>query len=201
MRQTYIIDNPAYHTFYEVLGAPADCPFAQLKKAYFRRAKECHPDLHPGDPAREAEFKLLVNAFDVLSDPDQRRRYDEHLLAAAGGGAAGGARPVSFGFAVVDGAIMDSLADDILEELIVGNTVPLNATLQTLLRDLASTERFVRFREGKMELAQGHLHQALRLFVASCDESPGNVLYHYYAGLTAANFGPACAAIEAVVSE
>ena len=49
-----------------------------------------------------------------------------------------------------------------------------------------------------MELALGHLHQALRLFLQSCDESPGNVLYHYYAGLTAARLHPAGARPNAI---
>ena len=60
----------ANQNHYKVLGVETDCDFASIKKAYYRRVKECHPDLFGGSKSKEEEFKFLVLAFDVLSDPD-----------------------------------------------------------------------------------------------------------------------------------
>ena len=71
--------------FYKILGVSKDVSDAELKKAYRKLAKENHPDLHPGDAAAEARFKDISEAFDVLSDAEQRREYD--AIRAMGGGA------------------------------------------------------------------------------------------------------------------
>lgn len=71
--------------FYKILGVAKDVSDADLKKAYRKLAKDNHPDLHPGDAAAEAKFKDISEAYDVLSDPEQRREYD--AIRAMGGGA------------------------------------------------------------------------------------------------------------------
>ena len=71
--------------FYKILGVSKGVADADLKKAYRKLAKENHPDLHPGDSAAEARFKDISEAYDVLSDPEQRREYD--AVRAMGGGA------------------------------------------------------------------------------------------------------------------
>jgi len=71
--------------FYKILGVAKGVADADLKKAYRKLAKENHPDLHPGDAAAEARFKDISEAYDVLSDPEQRREYD--AVRAMGGGA------------------------------------------------------------------------------------------------------------------
>lgn len=71
--------------FYKILGVAKDVSEAELKKVYRKLAKENHPDLHPGDEKAEARFKDISEAYDVLSDPEQRREYD--AIRAMGGGA------------------------------------------------------------------------------------------------------------------
>ena len=71
--------------FYKILGVSKDVSDADLKKTYRKLAKENHPDLHPGDAKAEARFKDISEAYDVLSDSEQRREYD--AVRAMGGGA------------------------------------------------------------------------------------------------------------------
>jgi molecular chaperone DnaJ len=71
--------------FYKILGVAKDVTQAELKKAYRKLAKENHPDLHPGDAKAEARFKDISEAYDVLSDAEQRKEYD--AIRAMGGGA------------------------------------------------------------------------------------------------------------------
>ena len=59
--------------YYEVLGVQKNASQEEIKKAYRKLAKECHPDLHPNDKEAEARFRELNEANEVLSDPGQAR--------------------------------------------------------------------------------------------------------------------------------
>lgn len=64
--------------YYEVLGIKRDASQDQIKQAYRKLARKLHPDLNPGDKSAEEQFKGLQEAYDVLSDPENRKLYDQY---------------------------------------------------------------------------------------------------------------------------
>ena len=62
--------------YYEILGVPRDASPADLKSAYRKLAHKLHPDKNPGNPKAEDQFKELNEAYAVLSEPEQRAKYD-----------------------------------------------------------------------------------------------------------------------------
>src|SRR5437667_1146063 len=71
-------------TPYEVLGVKPNATADEIRKAYRKLAKEFHPDLNPGKPAAEARFKAVAAAYDLLSDPEKRARYDRGEIDESG---------------------------------------------------------------------------------------------------------------------
>src|ERR1700752_1025968 len=64
--------------YYEVLGIKRGAYEDQIKQAYRKLARKFHPDLNPGDKSAEEQFKGLQEAYDVLSDPENRKLYDQY---------------------------------------------------------------------------------------------------------------------------
>ena len=92
----------AFIDYYKILGVDKTIPQKDVKKAYLKRAKQFHPDLHPDDPKAQAKFQALQEAYDVIGDPEKRRKYDQYgeqwkqadaFNAGGFGGGAGGANP------------------------------------------------------------------------------------------------------------
>ena len=101
----------AARDFYEVLGVPRSASQDEIQRAYRKLARTNHPDVNK-DPAAEERFKEIAEAYDVLSDPGTRRRYDTfgadfrrvpegvdaESWARAGGGAGAGAGRTGLAF-------------------------------------------------------------------------------------------------------
>ena len=83
--------------YYEVLGVSRDASEAELKKAYRRVAMKHHPDRNPDNKESEELFKEANEAFEVLSDPDKKARYDQFGHAGVNGQGGGGHGAGDFG--------------------------------------------------------------------------------------------------------
>ena len=64
--------------YYAILGVGRSAPEKEIKQAYRRLARKYHPDVNPGDKAAEAKFKEVNEAYEVLSDPEKRKKYDQY---------------------------------------------------------------------------------------------------------------------------
>ena len=67
--------------YYEVLGVQKGASSDEIKKAYRKTAKKYHPDLNPNDKVAEEKFKECNEAYEILSDPDKKARYDQFGFA------------------------------------------------------------------------------------------------------------------------
>jgi curved DNA-binding protein len=121
---------------YQVLGVSRDADQSEIQRAYRRLARTLHPDVNK-DPGAEDGFKELAEAYDVLSDPDQRKRYDAfgpdfrrvgadvdtdayRRARASAGAAPGGRRPSGWGGAAPTGDFQYTGGDVDLEDLLGG---------------------------------------------------------------------------------
>ena len=95
----------AKRDYYEVLGVDKSASADEIKKAYRKKAIQYHPDRNPGDKEAEEKFKEAAEAYEVLSNPDKRARYDQYGFAGVDGAAGGG----GFGGFGAGGMSMDDI--------------------------------------------------------------------------------------------
>ncbi|MDR0325763.1 MAG: molecular chaperone DnaJ [Oscillospiraceae bacterium] len=98
--------------YYNVLGVSKGASDEEIKKAYRKVARECHPDLNPGDKEKEKQFKEANEAYEVLSDSQKKQLYDQYGHAGVDpnyGAGRGGGGFGDFGFGDIDlGSIFES---------------------------------------------------------------------------------------------
>ncbi|HWZ22471.1 MAG TPA: molecular chaperone DnaJ [Cytophagaceae bacterium] len=80
----------AKRDYYEILGVTKTTPADEIKKAYRKMAIKYHPDKNPDNPAAEEKFKEAAEAYEILSSPEKKQRYDQYGHAGVGGASGGG---------------------------------------------------------------------------------------------------------------
>ncbi len=88
--------------YYEVLGVAKTASEDEIKKAYRKQAKKYHPDLHPGDKECEDKMKEVNEAYEILSDPEKKGRYDQYGFAGVDPSYGAGAGGFGGGFGDID---------------------------------------------------------------------------------------------------
>ena len=106
--------------YYDVLGVTRGARDSEIKAAFRRLAKECHPDRCNGDPNAEKRFKEVNEAYEALKDPQRRAAYDRFGHAAFDPGLGGGG---GHGFGADFSASMSAMFDDLFGEF-MGNRRP-----------------------------------------------------------------------------
>lgn len=134
-------------SFYDLLGVEPNATKDQIRKGYYRRAKACHPDKHPDDKAKEAEFKAVSEAYQVLSDDKSRAAYDQFGRESMEGGQYADAKDI---FATVFGSAEF--------EPFFGTLTMCTTVDEDLQKELDEVENTIHLRA--QELAE--LHAALR---------------------------------------
>jgi len=76
--------------YYEILGVTKSATADEIKKAYRQQALKFHPDKNPGDKSAEGKFKEAAEAYEILSNPEKKRRYDQYGHAGVGGASGNG---------------------------------------------------------------------------------------------------------------
>ncbi len=155
----------AKRDYYEVLGVPRTASEKELKSAFRRLAKECHPDRNSGDKDSEQRFKEIAEAYEALKDPQKRAAYDQFGHAAFDGARGG----PGAGFGPDFAASMSDIFDDLFGEFMGGRRGP---------RQRSGRERGADLRYNlEITLSEAYLGKAAQIRVpssVSCDKCSGS---------------------------
>ena len=110
----------AKRDYYDILGVNKDASEKDLKSAYRKLAKECHPDRNPDDKSAEKRFKEINEAYEALKDPQKRAAYDRFGHAAFDGSMGGAAAGGAGGFGPDFASSINDMFDDIFAEFMGG---------------------------------------------------------------------------------
>lgn len=106
-----------FKDYYAILGVNKTAEDAEIKKVYRKLARQYHPDMNPGDRQAEATFKEINEAYEVLSDPEKRKKYDQfgqYWQQAGSGGFPGGAGVGNFDFDFGQYSSFDEFINELL---------------------------------------------------------------------------------------
>jgi molecular chaperone DnaJ len=108
---------------YELIGVPRDAGLDEIKRAYRRLARRYHPDINPGDRAAAVRFRVVAEAYEILTDPERRRQYDASGLTGTvfEGDASFGFEGFDFSVASVEGPGASTFGDlfaDVIHETV-----------------------------------------------------------------------------------
>ena len=124
-----------FKDYYSTLGVAKSATDKELKQAYRKLARKYHPDVNPGDAAKEAKFKELTEAYEVLGDPEKRRKYDElganwraYENMPPGAGSPFGGRPGG-GF----GGGVHTMTEEDMRQMFGGDNSPFSDFFQTFV--------------------------------------------------------------------
>lgn len=130
-----------FRDYYKTLGVAKTASAKEIKQAFRRLARKHHPDVNPGDRAAETAFKELNEAYEVLGDPDSRKKYDElgaNWRQYEQAGPAGGWTPPGGG---PGGASYRTMTPEEMEEMFGGGSSPFSDFFQTFFGGQAETGR------------------------------------------------------------
>ncbi|GMI83586.1 hypothetical protein like AT4G39150 [Hibiscus trionum] len=141
-------------SYYDVLGVDVDASAAEIKKAYYRKARQVHPDKNVGDPTADEKFHALSEAYQVLSDPEKREEYNKHGKA--------GLQPDS----MLDPAAVFGMAfgSEYFDEYVGQLQMATLASVELEIED-SSLDKEARFQKLKEKLAELQKDREIRLII------------------------------------